>query len=348
MPRSCIAGVGMYVPENVVTNFDLMKYMDTNDEWIQANTGIKERRFAKRLGETTATMGIEAAKMAIENAGTTAQEIDFIVFATITPDYNFPGCGVIVQRELKMKEIAALDIRNQCSAFIYAISVADQFIRSGMYKNVLVIGSEKQSGWLDFSTRGRKVSTLFADGAGALVLQATEEPGLGILSTHLHCDGVGAESLVCFNPGTHGNHWVKDAADYEEMELAHTFISKAMIDKGQIYPHMDGAVVMKRAIIKIPEVIREALVANNKKEEDINMLILNQSNLRIAEYVQKKLGLTNDEVYTNIQRYGNTTAASIPIAFYEALQEGKVKKGDLLCFASYGSGFTWSSALIQL
>lgn len=347
MPRSFIAGVGMYVPENVVTNFDLMKYMDTNDEWIESHTGIKERRFAKRLGETTATMGIEASKKAIENAGLTAKDIDFIIFATITPDYQFPGCGVLVQRELDMRDIAALDIRNQCSAFVYALSVGDQFIRSGMYKNILVIGSEKQSAWLDFSTRGRKVSTIFADGAGAIILQATEDAEKGVLSTHLHSDGKGAEALASVNPGTHSNHWNKDAADYDDAEIADTFISKKMIDKGQIYPHMDGNAVMKKAIVKLPEVINEALTANNKTLEDLNMLILNQSNLRIAEYVQKKLGLADDEVFTNIQRYGNTTAASIPIALCEAVQQGKIKKGDLVCLASYGSGFTWSSTLIR-
>lgn len=347
MPRSFIAGVGMYVPENVVTNFDLMKYMDTNDEWIESHTGIKERRFAKRLGETTATMGIEAAKMAIENAGTTTDDIDFIIFATLCPDYNFPGCGVLVQRAMKMKDIGALDVRNQCSGFVYALSVGDQFIRSGMYKNILVIGSEKHSYGLDLSTRGRKVSTIFGDGAGAVILQPTEEQGKGILSSHLHSDGNGAEALACFSPGTHSNHWVEGLADYDDAEIADTFISHQMIDKAQIFPHMDGNAVMKRAIVKIPEVIHEALNANGKTPEDINMLILNQSNLRIAEFVQKKMGLTDDEVFTNIQRYGNTTAASIPIALCEALQQGKIKSGDLVCLASYGSGFTWSSTLIR-
>src|ERR1700712_5845092 len=189
MVKSKIAGIGMYVPENIFTNEDLKKYMNTTDEWIQERTGIKERRYADRKEETTTTMGVEAAKIAIERAGTTAQEIDFIVFATLSPDYYFPGCGVLVQRALKMKEVGALDVRNQCSGFIYALSVADQFIKTGMYKNILVIGSEKHSFGLDFSTRGRNVSVIFGDGAGAVVLQPTEKPNQGILSTNLHSDG---------------------------------------------------------------------------------------------------------------------------------------------------------------
>src|ERR1700754_4352695 len=216
MVRSKIAGIGMYVPSNVVTNQDLTKYMDTSDEWIQERTGIKERHFAHRTEETTTTMGVEAAKIAMERAGTTPQEIDFIVFATLSPDYYFPGCGVLVQRALKMKEVGALDVRNQCSGFVYALSVADQFIKSGMYKNILVIGSEKHSFGLDMTTRGRNVSVIFGDGAGAVVLQPTEEEGRGILSTHLHSDGNDAEILAMYNPGTHANHWMKNLADYND------------------------------------------------------------------------------------------------------------------------------------
>src|ERR1700712_440914 len=214
MQRSKIKGIGMYVPANVFTNQDLKKYMDTSGEWIQERTGIKERRYADRKEETTTTMGVEAAKIAIERAGTTAQEIDFIVFATLSPDYYFPGCGVLVQRALKMREIGALDIRNQCSGFVYAVSVADQFIKSGMYKNILVIGSEKHSFGLDFSSRGRNISVIFGDGAGAVVLQPTEKDKQGILSTHLHSDGESAELLAMYNPGTHANHWLPGAADF--------------------------------------------------------------------------------------------------------------------------------------
>ncbi len=348
MPRSKIAGIGMYVPENIFTNNDLLKYMDTSDEWIQERTGIKERRYAHRTEETTATMGIEAAKIAIERAGITAQDVDFIVFATICPDYYFPGCGVLVQRELKMKEIAALDVRNQCSGFVYALSVADQFIRTGTYKNILVIGSEKHSFGLDFSTRGRNVSVIFGDGAGAVILQPTEETDRGILSTHLHSDGESAEILAMYNPGTHANHWgTKNYADFDDAEISDMFMSHAMIDKAQNYPFMDGPSVFKKAVVKFPEVILEALHANGYEPSDLNMLIPHQANLRIAQFVQQKLKLRDDQVYNNIQYYGNTTAASVPIALCEAWQNGKIKEGDLVCLAAFGSGFTWASALLK-
>jgi len=348
MPRSRIAGIGMYVPEQIFTNQDLMKYMETSDEWIQERTGIKERHYAHRTDETTATMGIEAAKIAIERAGTTAAEIDFIIFATLSPDYYFPGCGVLVQREMKMKEIGALDIRNQCSGFVYALSVADQFIRTGTYKNILVIGSEKHSFGLDMSTRGRNVSVIFGDGAGAVVLQPATQEGQGILSTHLHSDGESAEILAMYNPGTHANHWAaKNYAKFDEAEVAEMFFSHAMIDEGQIFPAMDGPSVFKKAIVKFPEVILEALHTNGYEPKDINMLIPHQANLRIAQFVQQKLGLRDDQVFNNIQNYGNTTAASVPIALCEAWQEGKIKTGDLVCLAAFGSGFTWASALIK-
>jgi 3-oxoacyl-[acyl-carrier-protein] synthase III len=347
MPLSKIAGIGKYVPANVVTNNDLIKYMDTNDEWIQERTGIKERRYAHRTEETTTTMAVEAAKIAIERAGTTAQDIDFIVFATLSPDYYFPGCGVMVQRAMKMKEIGALDVRNQCSGFLYALSVADQFIKTGMYKNILVIGSEKHSFGLDFTTRGRNISVIFGDGAGAVVLQPTEKEGQGILSTHLHSDGESAEILAMYNPGTHANHWgTKNYADFDDAEIAQMFMSKKMIDNAQLYPYMDGQAVFKKAVVKFPEVIMEALEKNGLKSTDINMLIPHQANLRISQFVQHKLQLSDDQVYNNIQYYGNTTAASVPIALCEAWENGKIKEGDLVCLAAFGSGFTWASALM--
>ena len=349
MVRSKIAGIGMYVPENVVTNNDLKKYMDTSDEWIQERTGIKERRYADRTGETTTTMGIEAAKIAIERAGTTAQEIDFIVFATICPDYYFPGCGVLLQRAMQMKEIGALDVRNQCSGFVYALSVADQFIKTGMYKNILVVASEKHSFGLDFSTRGRNISVIFGDGAGALVLQPTKDPISGILSTHLHSDGNNAEILAMYNPGTHANHWLngKELADFDDAEIGEMFMSHAMIDKAQNFPNMDGQAVFKVAVEKFPAVIKESLEANNLQTSDLQLLIPHQANLRISQFVQKKLGLNDEQVYNNIQKYGNTTAASVPIALCEAWENGKVKDGDLICLAAFGSGFTWASALLR-
>lgn len=348
MPSSIIAGAGFYVPKNVVTNNDLKKYMDTSDEWIIERTGIKERRYAHRTEETTTTMAVEASLIAIERAGISPQDIDFIIFATISPDYYFPGCGVLLQRALKIKEIGALDIRNQCSGFIYSMSVADQFIKSGMYKNILVVGSEKHSFGLDFSTRGRNISVIFGDGAGAVVIQPTEDKGRGILSTHLHSDGESAEILAMYNPGTHANHWLPEpVADFNDAEIADMFMSHAMIDKAQNFPFMDGQSVFKKAVVKFPEVIMEALNKNNLKKEEIGLLITHQANLRISQFVQKTLGLNDNQVYNNIERYGNTTAASIPIALAEAWEMGKIKKGDIVCMAAFGSGLTWGSLIMK-
>ncbi len=346
MLQTKIAGIGMYVPQNIVTNNDLAAFMETSDEWIQERTGIKERRYAHRTEETTTTMGIMAAEIALQRAGITAQDVDFIIFATICPDYYFPGCGVLLQRAMKMKEIGALDIRNQCSGFIYALSIADQFIKTGMYKNILLVASEKHSFGLDFSTRGRNISVIFGDGAGAVVLQPTE--GQGILSTHLHSDGESAELLAMYNPGTHANHWVKEpVADFDDAPRGEMFMSHDMIDKAQNFPNMDGQAVFKKAVVKFPEVIMEALDKNNLLTTDINMLIPHQANLRIAQFVQHKLKLRDDQVFNNIDKYGNTTAASIPIALCEAWEAGKIKEGDLVCLAAFGSGFTWGSALLR-
>lgn len=347
MLRSIIAGIGMYVPKKVVTNQELIQYMDTSDEWIQERTGIKERRYADRTKETTTTMAVEAAAIAIERAGITANDIDFIIFATLSPDYYFPGCGVLLQRSMKMKEIGALDVRNQCSGFVYALSIADQFIKAGMYKNVLVVGSEKHSFGLDMSTRGRHVSVIFGDGAGAVVLQPTEDESRGILSTHLHSDGADAEVLAMYNPGTHANYWKEGLADFDESVIADMFVSMEMVKKEQFYPNMDGQAVFKKAIVKFPEVIMEALNKNNFSPADLKLLVPHQANLRISQFVQQKLKLRDDQVYNNIQRYGNTTAASIPIALCEAWQEGRIEKGDLVCLAAFGSGFTWASALLR-
>ncbi|QGW29744.1 3-oxoacyl-ACP synthase III family protein [Phnomibacter ginsenosidimutans] len=347
MPTSVIAGIGMYVPQQVVTNHDLMQYMDTTDEWIQERTGIQQRRYAHRTEETTTTMGVAAAQQAIERAGLTPQDIDFIVFATLSPDYYFPGCGVLLQRAMGMRQIGALDVRNQCSGFVYAISVADQFIKTGMYKNILVVGAEKHSFGLDFSTRGRNVSVIFGDGAGAVVLQANEEPNRGILSTHLHSDGNEAEILAMYNPGTHANKWKPELADFGDAAMGQMFVTQPMLDKEQFYPNMDGPAVFKTAVVKFPEVIMESLNANGLTPQDLQLLIPHQANLRISQFVQQRLKLRDDQVYNNIQQYGNTTAASVPIALCEAWQEGRVKNGDLVCLAAFGSGFTWASALLR-
>lgn len=353
MLNSKIGGIGYYVPERVVTNDDLSKIMDTTDEWIVERTGIKERRYAVKHEESTATMGVEAAKKAIANAGITEKDVDFIIFATLSPDYYFPGSGVLLQREMGMNGIGALDIRNQCSGFVYALSIADQFVKTGMYKNVLVVGSEFHSSNLDFTTRGRNVTVIFGDGAGAVVVQPTEEKGKGILTTHLHADGEYAEHLAYINPGGHGGVFLKDKykdlyPDYgDEPEYGGMLITHEMIDKGQTYPNMNGRYVFKFAVEKFPEVIREALTATGYEVKDIDMLVPHQANLRISQMIQLSLGLESDKVFNNIQKYGNTTAASIPIALCEAVEAGKIKEGDLVCLAAFGSGFTWGSALIR-
>ncbi len=349
MPHSRIAGLGSYVPENVITNKDLEGWMDTSDEWIQERTGIKERRYATKHEQTTSSMAAEASKIAIERAGISKEDIDFIIFATLSPDYYFPGCGVLLQRELGITrtEIGALDVRNQCSGFVYGLSVADQFIRSGMYKNILLVGSETHSMGLDYTTEGRAVTVIFGDGAGAAVIQATEEEG-GVLTSKLHSDGTHAEELAMINPGAHGGyHDDPDKYAYKDTPYGDSFISQKMVDDGMLFPYMNGQLVFKHAVTKFPAVIMEALKDVGLTPADISMLVPHQANLRISQFIQKRLGLRDDQVWNNIQKYGNTTAASIPIALTEAWESGKVNSGDLVCLAAFGSGFTWASALIR-
>ena len=351
MFNSTIAGLGYYVPENVVTNSDLTQYMDTSDEWIQERTGIQERRYATKHKETATTLGAKAAEKAIADAGITKEEVDFIIFATLSPDYFFPGCGVLLQRELGItdQEVGALDIRNQCSGFIYALSVADKFVKSGTYKNVLVVGAEMHSMGLDFNTRGRNVTVIFGDGAGAVVIQPTEDKEKGILTTHLHSNGLHAEELAMITPGSHGGYHLgtEKFGFPEDDKPGGIYITQKMVDDHLIYPNMNGPMVFKVAVTKFPEVIHEALNKTNHTPKDIDMLIPHQANLRISQFVQRILGLEDDQVFNNIQKYGNTTAASIPIALTEARDLGKIKSGDLVCLAAFGSGFTWGSALIR-
>jgi 3-oxoacyl-[acyl-carrier-protein] synthase-3 len=331
MYKSRITGLGKYVPEHVVTNDDLSKMMDTNDEWIQERTGIKERRWVKKdSDDTSATMGAKASKIAIERAGLTKDDIDFIVFATMTPDYYFPGCGVQVQELLDMPTIGAIDIRNQCSGFVYAISVADQYIKTGMYKNVLVIGAEYHNNGLDKTTRGRGVSVIFGDGAGACVLSRSDNES-GILSSHLHSQGKYADKLIVKAPSI--RHWVDDIAKTENDD--------------SYFPYMDGTFVFKNAVVRFSEVIMEGLTANNLAKDDIDMFIPHQANLRIAQYIQKKFTLRDDQVFNNIMKYGNTTAGSIIIALTEAWEEGKIKDNDTVVLAAFGSGFTWGSVIMK-
>ena len=350
MLRSKIAGIGYYVPEKIVANDDLAKVMDTSDEWIQERTGIRERRYAARCEETTSTMGTKAARIAIERAGIEPKDIDFIIFATLSPDYYFPGSGVLLQRQLGIPGIGALDIRNQCSGFIYGLSIADQFVKTGMYKNILLVGAEMHSFALDYSTKGRNVTVIFGDGAGAAVLQPTAEgEERGVLSTHLHADGEHAEQLAVINMGSHsGVHAGNERFGFaKDKEYGGLLISEKIWEEQDIYPEMNGKYVFKYAVTKFPEVIQEALDTNGYKSSDIDMLIPHQANLRISQFVQKRMRLRDDQVFNNIQKYGNTTAASIPIALCEAWEQGKIKDGDLVCLAAFGSGFTWGSALIK-
>ena len=334
MYTSRIKGLGFYVPDNVVTNDDLSKLMDTSDEWIQERTGIQQRRHALRGSDTTTSMGVKASLKAIEAAKINKEEIDFIVFATLSPDFYFPGCGVLVQKELGLPNVGALDIRNQCSGFIYALSVADQYIKTGMYKNILVIGAETQSPALDMSTRGRNMAVLFGDGAGAAIVSRSDDPERGILSTHLHSQGEHAEQLAMITPGV-GTKWVTE------------LLAENDPDDVSYYPNMNGQFVFKNAVVRFAEVIEEGLKTNGLSREDINMLIPHQANLRISQFVQHQFKLTDEQVFNNIMKYGNTTAASVPIALTEAVQQGKIKDGDLVVLAAFGSGFTWASAIIR-
>jgi len=334
MHGSKIKGVGHYLPPRVVTNADLEEMMDTSDQWIVERTGIHERRWVEEGdGHTTASMGTEAAKVALEDAGMDASEIDFIILATLSPDYYFPGSGVLVQRDLKLDHIGALDVRNQCSGFIYGLTIADQFIRTGMYRNILLIGSEVHSTALDKTTTGRDVSVIFGDGAGAVILGKKNEDDNGVLATCLHSDGNFAEELSIIRPAT--TQWVD------------VIMSENNPDDRSWRPYMNGNFVFKHAITRMPEAVREVLAAADKMPEDIDLLIPHQANLRISQMVQKSLGLSNDQVFNNIQKVGNTTAGSIPIAMSQALREGKLKRGDLLCMAAFGAGFTWGAALLE-
>lgn len=332
MKNARLAGIGYYVPENVVTNDDLSKKMNTTDEWIVERTGIKERRYANMDEDRNYVMGAKAARKAMEMAGTTAQEIDLIVYATLSADYVFPGSGVLLQKELGCKHVGAIDVRAQCSGFVYGLSIADQYIKTGMYKNILLVGAEIHSIGLDYSDSGRHIAVIFGDGAGAAVLQPTDEKGKGILSTHLHSEGEHAEQLAVLDPG----FYKKDRFDIEMTKPG-----------GGFFPVMNGQFVFKNAVTRFPEVISEALEKNGYAKDDLDLLIPHQANLRISQFVQKKMGLPNEKVYNTIMKYGNTTAASIPIGLCEAHASGKVKDGDLICLAAFGSGFTWGSALIR-
>ena len=330
MPSTAIVGTGFYVPERIVTNEELTRYMDTSDEWIVERTGIRERRWVTD-GMSGTEMARRASVMALEDTRMVVADIDAIVLGTLSPDHFFPGNGVFLQRDLGLESVPALDIRAQCSGFVYGLSVADAWIRSGQFRTVLLVGVEIQSTGLDISTRGRDLAVLFGDGAGAVVLTATEDDDRGVLSTHIHSDGRYAETL-----------WTEAASSRKNPR-----ISAEDIEAGRHFPTMTGKDVFKHAVTRMPEVVQEALAANDLEVADIDLLIPHQANLRISKMVQHRLGLPDHKVVNNIDRYGNTTAATIPIALAEAVRSDRLHAGDLLCLVAFGSGFTWGSALIR-
>ncbi len=335
MKSAKIKGVGHFVPPRVVTNDDLSQIMNTNDEWIIERTGVKERRWVEKGdGWTASTMGTEAAKRALEQSELEPDEVDFIIFATLSPDYYFPGGGVMVQHQLGLDTIGALDVRNQCSGFIYALSVANSFVRSGTYKNILVIGAEVQSPLMDLSDTGRQVSVIFGDGAGAVVVGADDDPNVGIRSTYLQSQGEHAKELAVTAPGP--QRWIDVILEQED----------PLADKSW-RAFMNGSFVFKNAVVRITEAINRGLDLAGLELSDLDLFIPHQANLRIAMAVQQRLGLSDDNVYNNIMRYGNTTAASIPIALSEAVAESKIRQGDIVALASFGSGFTWGSTIIR-
>ena len=332
MPNTLFLGTGFYVPPRVITNRDLTRWMDTSDEWIQERTGIQERHWIPEgEGLTGAGMARRAAEMALDAAGMAPDDLEAIILATLSPDHSFPGTSAFLQAELGLPGIPALDIRTQCTGFLYGLSVADAWIRTGQYGTVLLVGVEIQSTGLDVSTRGRDMAVLFGDGAGAAVLGAGEEEGRGVLSTHLHADGRHARDL-----------WCEAGSAFK-----HPWISVEDIRNGRVWPTMDGREVFRNAVTRMPEVSLEALQANGLQVEDVDLLIAHQANARISEGTRRKLGIPPDRMYNNIHRYGNTTAASIPIALAEAVRAGKLQQGDLLCLVAFGAGFTWGSALVR-
>lgn len=330
MPRTRFLGTGLAVPDRVVSNDELSSIMDTTDDWIRTRTGIQERRWV-REGETGVELGLKASQQALEMADLTPGDIDAIVYATSSPDHFAPGNGVYLQRTLGIATIPALDVRAQCSGFIYALSVADAWIRAGQYRHILVVGSEIQSTGLELSSAGRHVAVIFADGAGAVVLGRSDADDGGILGFDLHSEGAHAEKLWVDSPGS----------------MYHPRVSQKQIEAGRQYLEMDGKEVFRHAVVRMPESVRAVLSATGQSLDDLKLLLAHQANLRISEVMQKDLGLRDDQVYNNIMRYGNTTAATIPIALDECVRAGRLQRGDLLVMTAFGSGFMWGSAAVR-
>ena len=330
MPRTEFISTGYYVPERVVTNVELESYMTTSDEWIRKRSGIEERRWCKE-GQGGSDMAKVATERALEKAGMEADEIDCIVVATISPDYFFPGTGVFLQRKLGLSEIPCFDLRNQCSGFLYGLQTADAFIRLGQYKRILLVGTEIHSTGLQVNDVGRDTAVLFGDGAGVAILGPTDDEDRGVRAVRTHADGNFAEKLWAPAPAC----------------IKNPFISHQDIDDMLVRPFMTGKEVFRHAVTRMPEAIHEVLDEAGLTLDQVDMVIPHQANLRISEMVQRRLGLPDDKMYNNIMRYGNTTAASIPIALSEAVDEGKIERGDLVAFAAFGSGFTWGGALVR-
>lgn len=332
MTRSTILGVGSYAPGKVVTNDDLAGMMTTSDEWIFQRSGIKERRFIEESGVGASDLAVPASRDALEHAGVAPDEIDAIVFATLSPDYFFPGSGCLLGDKLGMNGKPALDVRNQCTGFLYSLAVADGWIRTGLYEKVLVVGAEVHSTGLEFSDRGRDVAVLFGDGAGAVVVGRAQDDDHGLLSMCLHSDGSGAKDLWCEAP----------ASAYEP-RLTH-----AMIDDGRHYPKMVGKQVFRWATEKMPAVAMEAVEKAGLTMDRVDLFIPHQANMRINQMVAARLGLPDEKVVHNIERYGNTTAATIPMALDRAYKEGRVKGDHYVLFAAFGSGYTWGGAVLRV
>jgi 3-oxoacyl-[acyl-carrier-protein] synthase III len=330
--RSTILGIGHYVPSKVVTNDDLAKLMNTSDEWIVQRTGIKERRFIEHSGIGASDLAVPASKMALEHAGLTEKDIDAIIFATLSPDHNFPGSGCFLGHKLGLGGVPALDVRNQCTGFLYGLSIADAWIRAGMYKKVLLVGAEVHSTGIELADRGRDVAVLFGDGAGAAIIGAATDPDQGIKSIELHADGAGAKEL-----------WVEAPASAYEPRL-----TKEMLDEGKHFPAMNGKQVFRWATEKMPEVAKSALEKAQMTAADVDLFVPHQANLRINQMVGAKLGIPEAKTVANIEKYGNTTAATLPLGLSEAWREGRCRRGSNVLFAAFGSGFTWGAAVIKL
>ncbi|MCZ2355347.1 MAG: ketoacyl-ACP synthase III [Bacteroidia bacterium] len=326
MPYAHITGTGFYLPPKVVTNDDMSKIYDTSDEWIVERSGIKERRFIEgELGPSD--LAIPAVEMALEEAGITKEDVDLLVFATLSPECWFPGSGCFLQAKMGFPNIGAIDIRQQCTGFVYGLSIAEQYIKNGVFQHIVVVGAEVQSTTIDTSPEGRTVGVLFGDGAGAVVVSAKDTPG-GILSTHLHAQGKYAKELCVPEPTSTRNPKVSPGG------------------KG-LHAYMNGREVFRHAATRFPEVIREAMEKHHWSNDDIDLIVPHQANLRISQKVAEIMNIPMEKFFSNIHKYGNTTAASIPICIAEAKREGKIKPGDKIILASFGSGFTWASAAIQ-